>query len=200
MKSRLIKVGHIYYVQFNPVQGNEFAKQHLAVVLKKNADNSTFVVVPLTSSSMGDGVNKICIGKITALPERLSGRESYAVYDQIRTVDAQRFSMVFDDSGNAVQVPFPNGKWKELLRCVISDLIRDTAVEERIENLSGILDKNHREYVQNCIYVELKKHGSITAEQVHKVNVAVAALDNAFTKLTQEDIGKITSEILNIES
>ena len=58
----------MYYVDYEPVKNGEFNGWHLSVVLKKNNDKATFIVMPLTSSPNGDGVNKINIGKITGLP------------------------------------------------------------------------------------------------------------------------------------
>ncbi|KEI16742.1 type II toxin-antitoxin system PemK/MazF family toxin [Clostridium haemolyticum] len=54
-----IKIGHIYNVIFDPVRFCEFNGKHLALVLKRNNDNQTYIVMPLTSESNGVGVNKI---------------------------------------------------------------------------------------------------------------------------------------------
>ena len=45
-----IKVGYIYNVIFDPVRDCEFDGKHLAVVLKRNNDKATFIVMPLTSA------------------------------------------------------------------------------------------------------------------------------------------------------
>jgi len=52
-----IKVGNIYYVDYEPVRKGKFNGLHLSVVLKRNNDRHTFVVMPLTSSVNGDGIN-----------------------------------------------------------------------------------------------------------------------------------------------
>lgn len=57
-----IRVGYIYNVIFDPVRTCEFNGKHLAVVLKKNNDKATFIVMPLTSAPSGAGVNKIKLG------------------------------------------------------------------------------------------------------------------------------------------
>ena len=41
-----IKVGYIYNVIFDPVRDCEFDGRHLAVVLKRNNDKATFIVMP----------------------------------------------------------------------------------------------------------------------------------------------------------
>lgn len=64
MRASDIKVGCIYNVIFDPVRDCEFDGRHLAVVLKKNNDRSTFIVMPLTSASNGNGINKVHIGQI----------------------------------------------------------------------------------------------------------------------------------------
>ena len=61
MKASDIKVGYIYYVDYEPVRNGEFNGVHLSVVLKMNSDRYTFVVMPLTSSANGNGVNKIIL-------------------------------------------------------------------------------------------------------------------------------------------
>lgn len=86
-----IKVGYIYNVIFDPVRDCEFDGRHLAVVLKKNNDKATFIVMPLTSASNGDGVNKVKLGVMTTLPSSLKLNDTYAVYNQVRTVNADRF-------------------------------------------------------------------------------------------------------------
>jgi mRNA-degrading endonuclease toxin of MazEF toxin-antitoxin module len=51
LKTSDIKVGHIYYVDYEPVRDCEFNGLHLSLVLKKNNDKHTFIVMPLTSSA-----------------------------------------------------------------------------------------------------------------------------------------------------
>lgn len=86
-----IKVGYMYNVIFDPVRSCEFNGKHLAVVLKKNNDKETVIVMPLTSAPNGVNVNKIALGQMKCLPSSLNRYETYAVYNQIRTVNADRF-------------------------------------------------------------------------------------------------------------
>ena len=64
MKFSEINVKCIYFIDFDPVQYCEFNGKHLAVVLKRNSDKQTYVVMPLTSKSNGVGFNKIKLNKI----------------------------------------------------------------------------------------------------------------------------------------
>jgi PemK-like protein. len=98
-----ILVQHLYFVNFDPVQQCEFDRQHLALVLKRNNDNRTFVVMPLTSQPNGDGVNKKRLGMISMLPPNLATNVTYAVFNQVRTVNASRFSSI-KNGGTPVQV------------------------------------------------------------------------------------------------
>ena len=91
MKFSNVKEKHIYNVIFDPVEPCEFDKKHLALVLKKNNDKKTCIVVPLTSEDNGDGVNKINIGYISTLPTSLKCNNTYAVINQVRTVNVSRF-------------------------------------------------------------------------------------------------------------
>jgi len=98
MKFKEIKERQVYYVNFNPVKLGEFDDNHLAVVIKKNKDNKSAIVIPLTSKDKGLGKNKICID-IPNLPKRLKSEKSYAVYDQVRTVNSGRFQEVYEELG-----------------------------------------------------------------------------------------------------
>lgn len=86
-----ILVKHIYNVIFDPVRFCEFDGKHLALVLKRNNDKRTFIVMPLTSEPNGVGVNKIKLDTITSLPLSMRNNDTYAVFNQIRTVNADRF-------------------------------------------------------------------------------------------------------------
>ena len=91
MKANDIKVGHIYYVDFEPTRKGEFGKLHMCIVLKKNADMITFIVVPLTSQEDAPLGNKMSLGVIETLPDNLKTKQSYAVLDQVRTLNSSRF-------------------------------------------------------------------------------------------------------------
>ena len=104
MKYSDIKEKYVYYVDFNPVRACEFNNNHLAVVLKKNNDKKTAIVMPLTSRENGVGTNKMLLPTINDLPARLKGDDSYAVYDQVRSVNYNRFQPVFENTTGMVVV------------------------------------------------------------------------------------------------
>lgn len=124
MKTKDIKVGHVYYVDFEPTRKNEFNKKHLAVVLKKNADKITFVVIPLTSKDTGVNVNKLSLGYLECLPERLRSKETFAVYDQVRTLNANRFEAIYDKN-EIIDVALPEKELKTLYKQIIIDILHD---------------------------------------------------------------------------
>lgn len=129
MKSNQVKVGHIYYVDFDPTKTGEFGKKHLAVVLKKNNDKITFVVIPMTSKESGLGINKVSLGKLTCLPSNLQSADSYAVVDQLRTVNSDRFYEL-KDNGNVFDAIMPRDKMILLYKAVIKDLLHDVPDNE----------------------------------------------------------------------
>lgn len=117
-----IKVGCIYNVIFDPVRNCEFDGKHLAVVLKKNNDKSTFIVMPLTSASNGNGINKIHIGQIASLPASLKSNNTYAVFNQVRTVNASRF-ISLKEGNTVIEALFPQDKFHQLLVLAIKELV-----------------------------------------------------------------------------
>lgn len=141
MKPQDIKVGHIYYVQFNPVKKGEFADKHLAIVIKKNADKITFLTIPLTSQEIGLGINKVELGNLICLPKNLQNKASYAVLDQPRTVNADRFTHLFEE-GKPYEVELPEELFIKVLRGVIKDLLHDTSIENQNAILVDILHSN----------------------------------------------------------
>lgn len=136
MKAKDIKEGHIYYVNFNPTRTGEFDSNHLALVLKKNINKITFIVIPLTSDDKGSGkngeqVNKIDLGVISTLPKRLQGNASYAVYDQIRTVHSSRFSEVWNDDGKPMDVSISREKLMEIITKIVFNITENLDASEK---------------------------------------------------------------------
>lgn len=172
-----INVGHVYNVIFDPVRHCEFDGKHLALVLKKNNDKSTFIVMPLTSQPNGDGVNKIKLGNINGLPSSLKNNDTYAVYNQIRTVNADRF-IALKEGGTKVQVKVEDEMYSDLLKLAISDMLHNCNQDLKIEILKSL-------YQQECI---------IKAKNL-AYNVVVLKKDMEKTK---EDIKRIEKEIMEI--
>ncbi len=117
-----IKVRHIYNVIFDPIRGCEFDGKHLALVLKRNNDNNTFIVMPLTSASNGDGINKIKLNTISSLPSSLRNNDTYAVYNQIRTVNASRF-IKLKEGQNVIESKIDDETFNNLFKLGIKEIM-----------------------------------------------------------------------------
>ena len=129
-----IKVGCIYNVIFDPVRNCEFNGKHLAVVLKRNNDKSTYIVMPLTSAPNGVGVNKIKIGAMNCLPTSLKSNETYAVFNQIRTVNADRF-IALKEGGMIKDCEMEKDIFNNLLFLGLREIVYGLSQDDRIEVL-----------------------------------------------------------------
>lgn len=93
--------------------------------------------MPLTSASNGNNVNKINIGQISTLPASLRNCNTYAVYNQIRTVNASRFIRLkeYDENGNnkPVDCPLDADVFKNLLKLAIEELCFSYDYDEKME-------------------------------------------------------------------
>jgi len=154
-----IKERYIYYVQFNPVKGNEFKRNHLSVVLKKNNDMKTAIVMPLTSNKSGQGENKLLLDQIASLPERLKGDDSYAVYDQVRSVDYQRFEPVFKElnGSEVVDVKLDDESFAMLIELGTKELEKKLSIDEKIIVHKKKLNESANEKIINLAY-EIKRN------------------------------------------
>lgn len=126
-----IKVRCIYNVIYDPVRGCEFDGKHLTLVLKKNNDNNTFIVMPLTTASSDVGINKIELGPIASLPTSLRSNRTYAVLNQIRTVNASRF-IALKEGSSVVECPMDMGIFSDLLFLGIRELIHSVSQDDKI--------------------------------------------------------------------
>ena len=129
-----IKVGCIYNVIFDPVRNCEFNGKHLAVVLKRNNDKSTYIVMPLTSAPNGVGVNKVKIGAMSCLPTSLKSNETYAVFNQIRTVNADRF-IALKEGGMIKDCEMEKDIFHNLLFLGLREIVYGLSQDDRIEVL-----------------------------------------------------------------
>lgn len=135
-----IKIGNIYNVIFDPVRDCEFNGKHLAIVLKRNNDKKTFIVIPLTSEENGEGVNKIKLGKINSLPLSLRKNDTYAVFNQIRTVNANRF-ISLKEGTNVVQAKIDDYVFIDLLNLAINEIMFNLDQNKKIELLKNLYEK-----------------------------------------------------------
>jgi len=130
-------------VDYEPVKIPEFNGVHLSLVMKKNNDKQTFVVMPLTSSSNGKGINKVNIGKIAALPQELKKKDTYAVFNQVRTVNASRFIAVkcsSKGSGGRLSVAVNNSIMLKLYGLLMTDVLYNVIQDDKISILKQIYD------------------------------------------------------------
>lgn len=152
MKFEDIQIKHVYNVDFNNVRDCEFDGIHLAIVIKKNTDKKTAIMLPLTTSSNGEGTNKINIGKIASLPDNLKKDDSYAVYNQLRTVNCNRFMALKDDSRNRKEVFVDDGVFYNLVSLCIGELIENFTPNEKISYHREQMEKNTITNVVNLAY------------------------------------------------
>lgn len=157
-----IKVRHIYNVIFDPVRYCEFNQKHLALVLKKNNDKQTFVVMPLTSEPNGDGVNKIRVGSIESLPSSLKSNETYAVFNQIRTVNASRF-ISLKEGDKIIDVNIDDELFLKLLDLGTSDIMFDLTYDEKIRLYKSKYDQTRVSKAINLAYNILALKNQVTA-------------------------------------
>lgn len=152
MKYSDINTGSIYNVDFDPVRPCEFNKIHLALVLKKNNDKKTAIVLPLTSASNGNNVNKINLGKLNCLPTSLKTADTYAVYNQIRTVNANRFIRLkeFDENGNnnPIDCKLEDAQFDMLLKLAIGEICFSYDIDKKMDLYLSLYNQ---EKLKKCI-------------------------------------------------
>lgn len=146
MKFSDVKEKHIYNVIFDPVEPCEFDKKHLALVVKKNNDKKTCIVVPLTSENNGEGLNKINIGHINTLPTSLKCNNTYAVINQVRTVNVSRF-MTLKELINGINTP---------IDCPVNDCIFQTILQYVISELVFIYSSDEKMNIFNLLFHKAK--------------------------------------------
>lgn len=72
-----------------------------------------YKLMPLTSASNGNGINKIHVGQILSLPASLRSNDTYAVFNQVRTVNASRF-ISLKEGKTVIEALFPQEKFQQL--------------------------------------------------------------------------------------
>jgi uncharacterized protein YifN (PemK superfamily) len=201
MKSTDIKIGHIYYVDYEPVRDGEFNGKHLSVVLKRNNDKYTFIVIPLTSSANGDGINKINIGKVAELPPNIRSNDTYAVFDQVRTVNANRF-MAVRDEGSRIDVSMERGVWLNLFELVVRDMVFNIRQDEKISILKSVYDRERFNKAKDLAYAVIKLRNSTDEKIVAlKAEIRDTLKDTAYTldaKQTADGIQKVFDEAASL--
>ncbi len=165
-----IKVGYIYNVIFDPVRDCEFDGKHLAVVLKRNNDKATFIVMPLTSAANGVGVNKIKLGAINSLPSSLKSNDTYAVYNQVRTVNAGRF-IALKEGSIVKECQMEKNIFHKLLFLGLREIVYSIPQDEKIEILKRTYEAELISKAKDIAYqvVKLRKEEVPDKKQIDEL-------------------------------
>lgn len=177
MKFSNVKEKHIYNVIFDPVRQCEFDLTHPAVVLKKNNDNRTCIVMPLTTESNGVGINKIDIGCIPTLPSSLRGNNTYAVFNQVRTVNVSRFiafKEMIGGQNTPIDCPMDDLTFDVLLQKALSELTFTYTIDEKMNLYQKLYNK---EKLNKCIRI---------AYDIKRLDTESATLENQKKLLNNE--------------
>jgi len=182
---------HLYQIDFDSVRECEFDSKHLGIVLKKNNDNKTLVVVPLTTKSNGEGTNKINLGKIPSLPSNMNTQDSYAAYNQIRTVNYKRFYPLKDDvisgAGAIGRVPVSCGVSDAMFIMVLTLCLKD--VSSNFSNNEKI-DYHHIRYTE--LIMEEIKNIAYEIKSCIKQNVSEQTISVLKAKISELYTQKIS--------
>jgi hypothetical protein len=163
-------------VDYEPVRDCEFNGLHLSVVLKKNNDKHTFVVMPLTSSANGDGVNKIKIGKIARLPTNIKSKDTYAVFNQVRTVNANRFRAL-KSGKNRVTVPMDSSIFQSLYVLFMRDTLYNLDHDIKITILKKAYDEERFSKAVDLAYTVIK------LQRIGAIEEKITALKNEIKEI-----------------
>lgn len=203
MRASDIKVGCIYNIIFDPVRDCEFNGKHLAVVLKKNNDKSTFIVMPLTSNSNGNGINKIHIGQILSLPASLQNNHTYAVYNQVRTVNASRF-ISLKEGNTVIEATLSQDTFQNLLLLAIRELIYSLNQDMKIKLLRTAHEQECAIKVKDIAYriIALKKLPG-TSKEISELENQIREIQfDAPSSLKQncldENVKRVLEQILDL--
>lgn len=174
MKFDEVKERYVYYVNFNPFRKGEFNDNHLSVVLRKNNDKKTMIVIPLTSKENGVGNNKILID-IPDLPERLKkdNQKSYAVYNQVRTVNSGRLQPIYKNKDHIeiIDVKVQNYVFMDLIKMATLELEQKLTLDEKIELNSNKLNDLYMEKIVNLAY-KIKK----SKEDIDRIRIELEGI------------------------
>lgn len=203
MKFSNVKEKHIYNVIFDPVRQCEFDLTHPAVVLKKNNDNKTCIVMPLTTESNGVGINKIDIGCISTLPSSLRGNNTYAVFNQVRTVNVNRFiafKEMLGGQNTPIDCPMDDSIFDVLLQKALSELAFAYTIDERMNLYQKLYNE---EKLNKCIRIAYDiKRLDIEADEIENekeflYNELNQLLDNFDYELSKRDLDNGVQQIFD---
>lgn len=202
-----IKVGNIYFADLDPVRAYEFGGNHLSIVLSKGHDKRTVTIVSLTSNSSGQ--NKIDIGIIPTLPQRLiqdkdgNPNKSYVVLDQVRTVVANRVQDVMDgknldDTNKIIDCSIGSSIFSEIVHKLASLNISFLNDEEEVA------EYHKNEFFHHCVnkmidltYDVIKGKGNVTdkKEDIKYLFTNTLAIDKDFSIGTYLNSSDMTNKV-----
>lgn len=159
-----IRIQHIYSVDFGNGERCEFNNRHLAVVLKKNADQRTLIVVPLTTSNNGLGTTKQLLGKISNLPPNLSVNDTYFVYDQVRTLNANRF-YALKNNGQIHQTKLDDHLFTMILKFCSKEFVKSFSHEEKTDFYLLLSKESICEHIIDLAYQARKSNDSSVKDE-----------------------------------
>lgn len=198
-----IKVGYIYNVIFDPVRNCEFDGKHLAVVLKRNNDRATFIVMPLTSAPNGVGVNKIKLGAMDSLPSSLKSNDTYAVYNQVRTVNADRF-IALKEGSTVKECQMEKSIFHNLLFLGLREMVYSIPQDEKIEILKCTYEAELISKAKDIAYrvIKLRKNEKPDKEQIDELLIQIKGTIKDITysldkQLVKDGIDAIFEEAKN---
>lgn len=186
MRHSDVKVGNCYNIFFTDraagesLRECEFDGNHLGVVLKKNNDDKTVIVVPLTSQNNGDRYNKENIGKINTLPSNLKDSDSYIVYNQVRTVNVSRVKHLKDTvSGKKVTLDsFVNPSAMDKIYKLCSfELVKSKSYEEKEQlHYRMFLESRVLRIIDLLYQYKSEKAKSADSEDVKNLEMEISTL------------------------
>jgi mRNA-degrading endonuclease toxin of MazEF toxin-antitoxin module len=201
MKYSDIKPKNIYYVDFEPTKGNEFRGNHLALVLKLNKDKRTVVVLPLTSSPSGVGGNKISLGFIASLPANLKSSETFAVLDQMRTVDYARFKQI-DEKGKPIFPNIPDKLYLDIWVSISNETLFNITLDDKKYIYETLYFQALGKKIQDLAYNIIKERKKVTyVNNISSIEAEIIAIINSapywsWESHVNKDVGEIIRELL----
>lgn len=154
-----IKVQHLYFILFEPTKDGEFGGKHLSLILKKNNDKKTLLVLPLTSNSSGNTVNKVNLGILPGLPKSLSGNTSYAVFNQSRTVSYKRVTPIMDGA-SAIDYKLSNDLYNTVFKKFVMDVSYNYSYFEKKEIFKDLYFETLKHFLIEKIYDLTRNYNS----------------------------------------
>jgi hypothetical protein len=123
--------------------------------------------MPLTTKPNGDMKNKIKVGLIEGLPESIRHEETYAVFNQVRTLNVSRF-ICLKEGEEKVQAFIDIPLYEELLGKIITDLIFPLKEMEKVELLRHLYENECIKEIITLAYM-VKNHKKSMEEFLEEV-------------------------------